>query len=132
MHELGLLTSVVVAVENAAAQADSQVTRVEKVALEVGTMSGAIPEALYGSWPIARQDSICAEAQLEVTSIPASVYCPRCARDVPIDEFFALACPECGMPTGNLTHGREFKIAWVQWDTEPADASNAAGASSSA
>lgn len=126
MHELGLLTSVVAAVENAAAQADSQVTRVEKVALDVGAMSGAIPEALYGSWPIARQDSICAEAELEVTSIPASVYCPRCARDVPIDEFFALACPECGMPTGNLTHGREFKIAWVQWDTAPADASHTA------
>lgn len=126
MHELGLLTSVVAAVENAAAQADSQVTRVEKVALEVGTMSGAIPEALYGSWPIARQDSICAEAELEVTSIPASVYCPCCARDVPIDEFFALACPECGMPTGNLTHGREFKIAWVQWDTAPADSSHTA------
>ena len=130
MHELGLLTSVVAAVENAAAQADSQVTQVEKVALEVGTMSGAIPEALYGSWPIARQDSICAEAELEVTMIPASVYCPRCARDVPIDEFFALACPECGMPTGNLTHGREFKIAWVQWDTEPADASHAVESSS--
>lgn len=126
MHELGLLTSVVAAVENAAAQADSQVTRVEKVALEVGAMSGAIPEALYGSWPIARQDSICAEAELEVTSIPASVYCPRCARDVPIDEFFALACPECGMPTGNLTHGREFKIAWVLWDTAPADSSHTA------
>ena len=130
MHELGLLTSVVAAVENAAAQADSQITRVEKVALEVGTMSGAIPEALYGSWPISRQDSICAEAELEVTSIPASVYCPRCARDVPIDEFFALACPECGMPTGNLAHGREFKIAWVQWDTASADASHAAESSS--
>ncbi|ADI67097.1 hydrogenase maturation nickel metallochaperone HypA [Mobiluncus curtisii] len=126
MHELGLLTSVVAAVEKAAAQADSQVTRVEKVALDVGTMSEAIPEALYGSWPIARQDSICAQAELEVTMIPASVYCPRCARDVPIDEFFALTCPECGMPTGNLTHGREFKIAWVQWDTEPEDPSSAA------
>lgn len=126
MHELGLLTSVVAAVENAAAQADSQVTRVEKVALEVGAMSGAIPEALYGSWPIARQDSICAEAELEVTSIPASVYCPRCARDIEIDQFFALTCPQCGMPTGNLTHGREFKIAWVQWDTAPADSSHTA------
>ena len=44
MHELGLLTSVVAAVEKAAADADYQVTRVEKVALNVGTMSGAIPE----------------------------------------------------------------------------------------
>lgn len=31
------------------------------------------------------------------------------------DEFFALLCPECGMPTGNLAHGREFEISWVEW-----------------
>ncbi|MCV0022386.1 hydrogenase maturation nickel metallochaperone HypA, partial [Mobiluncus curtisii] len=31
-----------------------------------------------------------------------------------------------GMPTGNLTHGREFKIAWVQWDTASEDPSSAA------
>ena len=118
MHELGLLTSVVAAVERAAADAEYQVTRVEKVALNVGTMSGAIPEALYGSWPIARENTICAKAELEVNTVPASVYCPGCAKDVEIDEFFALLCPECGMPTGNLTHGREFEISWVEWDQD--------------
>lgn len=125
MHELGLLTSVVAAVEKAAADADSKVTRVQKVALNVGTMSGALSEALYGSWPIARQGGICTAAELEVNTVPASVYCPNCARDVEIDEFFALLCPVCGTPTGNMTHGREFEIAWVEWDTaetaDPAD-----------
>ena len=115
MHELGLLTSVVAAVEKAAADAEYQVTRVEKVALNVGTMSGAIPEALYGSWPIARENTICSSAELEVNTIPASVHCPNCSKEVEIDEFFALLCPECGMPTGNLAHGREFEISWVEW-----------------
>lgn len=118
MHELGLLTSVVAAVEKAAADANYQVTRVEKVALNVGTMSGAVPEALYGSWPIAREGTVCAAAELEVNTVPASVYCSGCAQDVEIDEFFALLCPKCGMPTGNLTHGREFEISWVEWDKD--------------
>ncbi|WP_122820331.1 hydrogenase maturation nickel metallochaperone HypA/HybF [Varibaculum vaginae] len=118
MHELGLLTSVVAAVEKAAADANYQVTRVEKVALNVGTMSGAIPEALYGSWPIAREGTICSSSELEVKTIPASVYCINCSQDVQIDEFFALLCPKCGMPTGNLSHGREFEISWVEWDRD--------------
>ena len=118
MHELGLLTSVVAAVEKAAADANYQVTRVEKVALNVGTMSGAIPEALYGSWPIARAGTICDSAELEVNTVTASVYCPGCGEDVEIDEFFALLCPKCGMPTGSLSHGREFEISWVEWDKD--------------
>ena len=118
MHELGLLTSVVAAVERAAAEAASKVTRVDTVALKVGTMSGAVPEALHGSWPIASAHSLCAGASLELTEIPATVYCPTCARDVKIDEFFALTCPMCHTPTGNLTHGREFELDFVEWQTE--------------
>lgn len=118
MHELGLLTSVVAAVEKAAADADYQVTRVKKVSLNVGSMSGAFPQALYGSWPIATAQSICESAELEINPIPASVYCPKCQREVEIDEFFALLCPKCQTPTANLSHGREFDISWVEWDKE--------------
>lgn len=117
MHELGLLTSVVEAVERTAADYASKVTRVENVALKVGAMSGAVPEALYGSWPIAISGTICEDAKLTLEVIPATVFCPSCGRDVEIDEFFALTCPECATPTGNLTHGREFALDYVEWDT---------------
>lgn len=118
MHELGLLTSVVQAVTHAAQTHTAKVTRVDTVALKVGTMSGAVPEALEGSWPIARAGSICDNAELNIEMIPATVFCPTCNRDVEIDEFFALLCPACSTPTGNMTHGREFEISWVEWDTE--------------
>lgn len=118
MHELGLLTSVVEAVERAAAEATSKVSRVENVALKVGTLSGAVPEALQGSWPLAKAGTICEDARLTLEVIPATVFCPTCNRDVEIDEFFALTCPECGTPTGNMTHGRECALDYVEWSTE--------------
>lgn len=116
MHELSLLTRVVQAVEQAAR--DAHASKIRTVALDVGAQSGAIPEALQGSWPIAIFDHpLFRGAQLEIHEIPATVACPTCARDVPIDEFFALTCPVCGTPTAAINHGREFSVAWVEWDT---------------
>lgn len=114
MHELSLLTAVVEAVIQAAAQ--NQVTKVNEVSLKVGALSGAIPEALYGSWPIAIDGTICEGAQLSLQEVPAAVYCPSCGKDIEIDEFFALQCPVCSTPTGELVSGREFEIEWVEWD----------------
>lgn len=115
MHELGLLTSVVAAVERAADAAG--VVRVRVVALRVGSLSGAVPEALLGSWPIAVHGTRLADAALEVEPVPAAVWCPSCAADQPVDAFFALACPACGTPTARLARGREFEVAWVEWET---------------
>ncbi|XCB28945.1 hydrogenase maturation nickel metallochaperone HypA [Arcanobacterium hippocoleae] len=115
MHELALCHSVVAAVEKAALKAKA--TKISKVALRVGRESGALPAALSGSWEIAVANTLLSGAQLEIEVIAAAVYCPNCARDVEIDEFFALLCPQCGTPTGNITRGKEFEIAWVEWES---------------
>lgn len=114
MHELGLLASVVAAVDRAAT--DAGATRIREVALRVGTLSGAVPEALLGSWPIAVFGTPLADTALTVEPVEAAVWCPACRAEQPVDAFFALACPACGTPTAHLVRGREFEIAWVEWD----------------
>ncbi|MCF4007189.1 hydrogenase maturation nickel metallochaperone HypA [Corynebacterium uropygiale] len=108
MHELSLLRGVVDAVEGVA-----QGRTVLRVGLDVGSRSGVIPEALDGAWPVARQNSVCEGAELQVTEIPAAVWCPSCGCEREIDEFFALTCPVCGTPTADLRHGREFQVTFV-------------------
>lgn len=108
-----MLTGVVAAVERAAADAGA---RVSAVALRVGSLSDTVPEALEGSWPIATHGTPLAGAALVVEQVQAAVWCPACAAQQPVDEFFALVCPVCGTPTGHLAQGREFEIAWVEWD----------------
>ncbi|MEA5153747.1 hydrogenase maturation nickel metallochaperone HypA [Raineyella sp.] len=119
MHELGLLRSVADAVTAAAERAGA--TGVQAVGLRVGTLSGAVPEALTGAWPIAVAGTVVAGARLELEVVPATVWCPHCGTDQPIDEFFALTCPVCDTPTGNLSHGREFEVTWADLDIDRPD-----------
>ncbi|MCL2470221.1 MAG: hydrogenase maturation nickel metallochaperone HypA [Propionibacteriaceae bacterium] len=117
MHELGLLQGVVTVVEKAAASAGA--TGVEKVGLRVGTISGAIPEALDGAWPIVIAGTILEGAVLDIEVVTAAVWCPTCEANQPIDEFFALTCPVCGTPTGQLVAGREFAVTYADLTTPP-------------
>lgn len=123
MHELGLLRSVVTAVEKAAA--DARADAVEAVGLRVGTLSGAVPEALAGAWPIATAGTVVDGARLEVEEVRAAVWCPGCAAEQEVDEFYALTCPVCGTPAGNLVRGREFAVAWADLCDPAGDGSGA-------
>lgn len=118
MHELGLLRSVVTAVEKAAHDADA--TGVEAVGLTVGTLSGVVPEALESAWLIATVGTVVAGARLEIETVQATVWCPACDAEQPIDEFYALSCPVCDTPTGQLVHGRELAVTYADLDV-PAD-----------
>lgn len=111
MHELGLLRSVVTAVERAASTAAA--TTVEAVGLRVGTLSGAVPEALTGAWPIATAGTALAGARLEIEVVPAAIWCPGCAAQREVDRFYALTCPVCDTPSGTLVSGREFAVAFA-------------------
>lgn len=84
-----------------------------RVALQIGTRAGVVEDALYAAWELV------GEGELIVEIIPATVYCPACAQEQEIDEFFALICPACGTPTADLRHGREFAIQYVDLATEP-------------
>jgi hydrogenase nickel incorporation protein HypA/HybF len=120
MHELGLLRGVVAAVERAADRAGA--VRVEAVGLRVGTLSGAVPDALLGAWPIAIANSPLRGSRLVIETVQAAVWCSVCDGEQPIDQFFALTCPACGTPTGALVRGREFEVGYADLDragTEP-------------
>ena len=111
MHELSLLQGVVTAVEKAAV--DSGATGVERVGLRVGTMSGAVPEALDSALPLAAVGTLAEGALLELEVLIAAVWCPTCEAEQEIDEFYALTCPQCGTPTGDLVRGREFEVVFA-------------------
>ena len=71
VHELGLLSGVVDVVVQAADQ-----RTIRRVALRVGTRSGVVPEALHAAWPIASLGTACADAELTVEHIEATVWSP--------------------------------------------------------
>lgn len=114
---MGLLRGVADAVRAAVERRGA--TRVEAVGLRVGALSGALPEALRGAWPIATSGTALEGALLDLELVPAKVWCPGCRAEQDVDEFYALCCPVCGTPTANLVSGREFEVAWADMDVPP-------------
>jgi len=98
------------AVESAqAAGAD----RISVLRLRVGTLSGAVPEALEFAWDVVRVGTAAATARLEIESVPAACWCATCAAEFECADFF-YECPRCHNVSGDLRRGRELDIASVE------------------
>ena len=106
-----MLQPVVAAVETAAAEASAAI--VEAVGLRVGTRSGLLADALESAWPLATANTRLEGARLDLEIIQAAIWCPTCKCEQPIDEYYALLCPACGAPSGNLVKGREFEVTYA-------------------
>ena len=108
MHELALLHGVVAAVAKKATAIGA--TSVDSVTLRVGSLSGAIPEALAGAWPLAIDGTALEGAELSIEMVQAAIWCPTCQACQAIDEFYAWTCPVCGTASGQMVAGREFEV----------------------
>lgn len=105
MHELALLGNMMEVALGYASRQGAQ--RIHRITLQVGEMSGVVPEALEFAFEIVTEDTIAAGAQLELKRMPAVCFCPACAREFrPADVVFA--CPDCGALDVETRAGREL------------------------
>ena len=108
MHELGLVKQVIDSVEHLAEE--QRLTRVASVTLEIGEVSGVLPEYLLDCWNWARQKSgLLKDARLETIALPATTRCEDCAATYPTVEH-GKRCPACQSEHTVLLCGDEFII----------------------
>lgn len=111
MHEVSIMAEAVrMAVESAQS---AGATRVTGLQLRVGTLSGAVPEAMRFAWDVVSRDTIAAGARLELESVPATGWCDACGAEFECGDYFS-ECPCCHNPSGELRRGRELEIAAVE------------------
>ena len=80
MHEMSICQSILQTLEEQARL--QNFSRVERVCLEIGPLSGVEIEALKFGFDVVMRDSLAAEARLEIIECPAEAWCPappRCA-----------------------------------------------------
>jgi len=80
-------------------------SRVGRVHLQIGELSGVDPELLKLAFETFRERSICQGAELTLRLVPASWVCRSCAR--PLHKNAVLRCEACGQP-GKLSQGDEI------------------------
>ena len=111
MHELGLLSSMLKTIDQI--MLDEKLTHIEKIVLQVGEISGIIPEFITECYPAAVYKTRYEDTKLEMEVIPGVVLCNKCGREFNGREFY-LTCPGCGGEDLTPLSGREFIIKEIQ------------------
>ncbi len=107
MHEMSICEGIVqVLEEQAAAQ---NYSRVEKVWLEIGPMSGVETEALRFCFGAVTSGTLAEDAALEIIETRGEAWCMPCAKTVTATRRFD-ACPDCGSYQLQITGGEEMRI----------------------
>ena len=92
MHELGIMTGVMEAVEKSAVQAGA--TKVLKVTLSIGEMTEAIEDSLRFAFEVLTEGTMSEGAELEINMVTPRSLCLDCGAEYEHDRFHML-CPEC-------------------------------------
>jgi hydrogenase nickel incorporation protein HypA/HybF len=107
VHELAITESVVSAVAERMGAA-----RVRRVVLEVGCLSGVVPDAVAFCFDLCCQGTTLEGATLEIVHVPARGRCPDCATEVDVTD--PLGGCMCGSQVVDLAGGQDLRIREVE------------------
>lgn len=107
MHELGIVYEVIKVVDNFATQ--NKLTKVDKIILEIGQLSQAIPRFIEECYPAAVSETEYEETKLEIITLPAIGKCNVCQEVYNVVEHRRV-CPTCTPMDYELRSGQEFNI----------------------
>jgi hydrogenase nickel incorporation protein HypA/HybF len=107
MHELSLAESLIELIEDESRK--QGFSKVRKVWLEAGALSGVDPEALRFGFEVATQGSCAAGAVLEILRPPGEAWCFNCNLTVTVAEYYD-GCPHCSGYQLQVTGGQQFQL----------------------
>jgi hydrogenase nickel incorporation protein HypA/HybF len=104
MHELSIVQGVVELCEQHCAGRP-----VLSVTLQIGTLSGVVPEAVEFCFEAVTKGSLLEGARLEIEKIEATGFCSACGVVSRIDSYFD-PCPSCGALSLEIRTGEEMRV----------------------
>lgn len=113
MHEVGIMEGTL---ETARRLMEEQGgTRLMRVHMTIGSLSGVVPEALESAFLALRDSYAAAQAELDVTQVEALCRCDDCKENFSFAEHGYL-CPHCGEPALAILQGRELELTRLEWE----------------
>ena len=112
MHELSTIYYVIDTVENL--MREKNLHQVGSVTLQVGEVSGIMPEYLETFWQYAsKKTEHFQNTCLKIETIPAITYCENCRSTYPTIQY-GKTCPNCGSGSTFLLRGNEYNIKEIE------------------
>lgn len=107
MHELALTESVVEAIAGKVGDVAVAVVR-----LQIGMLSGVVPDSVRFCFEVVTQGTGLEGARLVIDEPPGQAYCRTCGDEFTLTDPIML-CP-CGSADLDITGGRELRILSVE------------------
>ncbi|MBL7669882.1 MAG: hydrogenase maturation nickel metallochaperone HypA [Bdellovibrionaceae bacterium] len=116
MHEVSLVTALIDQIQEVAVQ--QHFTRVEKIHLGIGVLSGVNGDCIDFCFSEITKDSILSGATLSYESIPVQILCKACEKTSNPPEPNDLRCEYCRSGDIRVQRGKDFLILNLEVDTE--------------
>jgi hydrogenase nickel incorporation protein HypA/HybF len=111
MHEYSIVMALLDSVEREASA--RQARAVQQIRVRIGELAGVEPELLKSAFEMARERTICADAQLELVPVTARWSCPSC--ETVIAQGAPLHCASCQVPA-RLASGDEILLERIEME----------------
>ncbi len=105
MHELSVVASLFEILEEKVKEQKGK--RVTSVKLQIGALSGIVPELLRTAFDIYKKDTIAAEAELEIDLVSLKIRCEDCQKVMVKDDFIFI-CDHCSSTNMKTLEGTEM------------------------
>ncbi len=107
MHELALTENIIAGVAERVEGA-----RVTRVVLQIGKLSGVVPEAVRFCFDVCAAGTALEGASLEIVEIPARAICRSCKSTIELSDMIALC--SCGSANLRMLSGNELRVKEVE------------------
>ncbi|BBA68916.1 hypothetical protein YM18_0359 [Geobacter sulfurreducens] len=104
VHEMSITQNVVEICEKSA-----EGRRIVAVVLEIGELSGVVPEAVEFCFEACTAGTLAEGARLSIDRVPGRGECGNCATVFPVRTYFD-PCPACGAYGVRVVAGEELRV----------------------
>ena len=87
--------------------------RIDKVNFTIGKMMHIVPEFFEFAFDSAKENTIAAEASIEIEYLPIKMRCENCHAEFTVDNN-TFVCPDCRSTNLTLIQGKELVIKSIE------------------
>ena len=110
MHEMALTQGIVdICLQHSAGQ------RITAVVVEIGTLSGVVPEAVEFCFAACSSGTLAESARLEIKRQEAQGRCLDCSTLQPVERLYD-PCRQCGSYALEILSGEEMRVVEIEVD----------------
>ena len=110
MHELGVVLKIFELIEEI--MKEQELKEVSSVTVEVGELSGILPDYFKECWNVARLGGTFDKTELNLIFIPAAARC-ACGEEYEMTKN-SRTCPRCKKTDYEVIRGREFNVLSIE------------------